>query len=403
MSSGEIVGKNAGNTNPGHKNTDTNPNRNKKIEEPTATEAQTHINSNTTTTTTTSTTSTTTTSTTEPTEPNQSSKFVEHTWSEISANNNVESSVWPPHLTKPAFEPVPTFSQLAAKSIAIESRRKSSTPNTAKRRASSAPAVRVTPASFLFGQQLGEGAYGRVVHAKRKDTNEEFAVKVMEKNFIKREKKVAFVMQEKNILSRLTHRNIVKLYFTFKDADNLYMVMDLCYGELLHYINHRSAMREEEGINGGAQENSALSLKETQFYIAEITEGLEYLHTHHIVHRDLKPENILLDYVGHVKIADFGTALDETKDEAKGGGNTEFCGTAQYVSPEVLEDRPANKGCDLWALGCIVYQVSCFDILFGFVWYCLVLFGFVWCGLCWGAEMCTRILIQMFVLFCFSA
>ena len=100
--------------------------------------------------------------------------------------------------------------------------------------------MRVGPGSFLFGQQLGEGAYGRVVHAKRKDTQEQFAVKVMEKNFIKREKKVSFVMQEKNILSKLSHRNIVKLYFTFKDADSLYMVMDLCYGELLHYIDHRA-------------------------------------------------------------------------------------------------------------------------------------------------------------------
>ena len=67
--------------------------------------------------------------------------------------------------------------------------------------------------------------------------------------------------------------------------------------------------------------------------------------------------NILLDYNGHVKVADFGTALDETKREQ--GADNVFCGTAQYVSPEVLEDRPANKGCDLWALGCIAYQVCC--------------------------------------------
>jgi 3-phosphoinositide dependent protein kinase-1 len=258
--------------------------------------------------------------------------FTEYTWEEISGNkNSCDSSIQT--ASSPPSSPLSTTS--IAKRIS-------------KKRLSTSPAVRVTAGSFLFGQQLGEGAYGRVVHAKRKDTDEEYAVKVMEKNFIKREKKVSFVMQEKNILSKLSHRNIVKLYFTFKDVESLYMVMDLCYGELLHYIVHRTNERNEKGIN-----DIALSLKEAHFYIAEIVEGLEYLHKHHIVHRDLKPENILLDYNGHVKIADFGTALDETKD----ADCVIFCGTAQYVSPEVLEDRPANKGCDLWALGCIVFQV----------------------------------------------
>ena len=242
-----------------------------------------------------------------------------HTWEDMTGNNNFEDSIFPDQLIKP--NKIINHNQNENKNKKDNNKQPQprdlkkvvQTPRSKQKRASTAPSVRVGPGSFLFGQQLGEGAYGRVVHAKRKDTQEQFAVKVMEKNFIKREKKVSFVMQEKNILSKLSHRNIVKLYFTFKDADSLYMVMDLCYGELLHYIDHRANDQEMNDI-----QQVALTLRETQFYTAEIGEGLEYLHTHGIVHRDLKPENILLDYNGHVKIADFGTALDTTKDKRTG-------------------------------------------------------------------------------------
>ena len=226
-----------------------------------------------------------------------------------------------------------------------------------RRESASSPSVRVGRKDFWFGTELGSGAFARVVHAKRKQTGDEYAVKIMEKGFIRKHKKVKFVMMEKNVLSQLSHPHIVKLYFTFQDTDpgNLYMAMDLCYGELLHYINYCA---EKERASKGV-ENRALSVANTQFYMAEIIEALEYLHSKNIVHRDLKPENILLDYAGHVKIADFGTALDMSKASAE-DEDLLFCGTAQYVSPEVLEDRPATKGSDLWAVGCIIFQVSLF-------------------------------------------
>jgi 3-phosphoinositide dependent protein kinase-1 len=72
-----------------------------------------------------------------------------------------------------------------------------------------------------------------------------------------------------------------------------------------------------------------------------------------VIHRDLKPENILLSETGHIKLTDFGTAKDETEEHRT---NT-FCGTAEYVSPEVLRDEEASRGCDLWALACMVYQM----------------------------------------------
>jgi 3-phosphoinositide dependent protein kinase-1 len=92
----------------------------------------------------------------------------------------------------------------------------------------------------------------------------------------------------------------------------------------------------------------------TQFYSAEIILALEYLHGCGVIHRDLKPENILLDKEGHIKITDFGTARLLTDDVDRANS---FVGTAQYVSPELLQDKVAFKSSDLWALGCIVYQL----------------------------------------------
>jgi 3-phosphoinositide dependent protein kinase-1 len=94
-----------------------------------------------------------------------------------------------------------------------------------------------SPADFMFGATLGEGAYARVVHARMKDSGTEYAVKIMEKRFIKKEKKVKFVMMERKVFSKVSHDRVVKLFFTFQDHNYLYMVMELCRGgELLDLI-----------------------------------------------------------------------------------------------------------------------------------------------------------------------
>ncbi|KAI8512154.1 3-phosphoinositide dependent protein kinase-1 [Branchiostoma belcheri] len=172
-------------------------------------------------------------------------------------------------------------------------------------------------------------------------------VKILEKRHIIREKKVPYVTREKDVLSRLNHPFFVKLYFTFQDTEKLCILVDddfgLSYaknGELLPYIQKLGSFDEEC----------------TRFYTAEIILALEHLHGLGIIHRDLKPENILLDEHMHIQITDFGTAkiLDPGNNQARANS---FVGTAQYVSPELLTNKAACKSSDLWALGCIIYQM----------------------------------------------
>ncbi|XP_031563299.1 3-phosphoinositide-dependent protein kinase 1-like [Actinia tenebrosa] len=195
------------------------------------------------------------------------------------------------------------------------------------------------PEDFKFGKILGEGSYSTVYVALEKATGKEYAIKVLEKRHMIREKKVPQVQREKEVLSKLNHPFFVKLYFTFQDKEKLYFGLSYAKkGELLPYINKLGAFDETC----------------TQFYSAEIISALEHLHSLHIIHRDLKPENILLDEKMHIQITDFGTAKILNDNDK---GRNSFVGTAQYVSPELLTDKRACKSSDIWALGCIIYQL----------------------------------------------
>lgn len=211
--------------------------------------------------------------------------------------------------------------------------------------------IELQPSDFYFGAALGEGAYARVVHAKSKKQGTEFAIKIMDKAHIKRENKVKNVLMERKILTMVSHPLIIKFHFSFQDPGYLYMVMDLAPGGiLLDLINSKQSENQNKGV-----ENQACDLRTTQFYTAEIIEALEYLHNLGIIHRDLKPENVLLDRVGHIKIGDFGTSAICTDNQSP---RTSFVGTQDYVSPEVLSgERKATKASDLWAVGCMIYQM----------------------------------------------
>ncbi|XP_062573313.1 3-phosphoinositide-dependent protein kinase 1-like isoform X1 [Saccostrea cucullata] len=206
--------------------------------------------------------------------------------------------------------------------------------------------VKKTPNDFIFGKVIGEGSYSTVYLAKEVDSNTEYAIKVLEKRHIMRERKTQYVMREKEVLMKLNHPFFIRLFYTFQDTDRLYFVLSYARrGELLDYIHKLSSFDEPC----------------TKWYTAEIVTALEYLHSKGIIHRDLKPENILLNDEMHIQITDFGSAKilkDGRVEEAPASGRTNsFVGTAQYVSPEVLTSKKAYYSSDLWALGCIVYQL----------------------------------------------
>ncbi len=209
---------------------------------------------------------------------------------------------------------------------------------------------------FNFGQTLGEGSYSTVLAATDRQTLKEYAIKVLDKRHIIKEKKVKYVNIEKDTLNRLTdHPGVVRLYFTFQDERSLYFVLDLASGgELLGFLKRMTTFDEEC----------------TRFYGAQILDTIEYMHKRGVIHRDLKPENVLLDDKMHVKITDFGTAKILEPPKVSSGGSafqpdaapensraSSFVGTAEYVSPELLTDKNACKASDLWAFGCIIYQL----------------------------------------------
>eukprot|EP01101_Sappina_pedata_P011364 TRINITY_DN7641_c0_g1_i1.p1 TRINITY_DN7641_c0_g1~~TRINITY_DN7641_c0_g1_i1.p1 ORF type:complete len:783 (-),score=239.63 TRINITY_DN7641_c0_g1_i1:105-2453(-) len=203
---------------------------------------------------------------------------------------------------------------------------------------------RVSLEDLEFGKTLGEGSYGTVSLATLKTTGAEFAVKILSKKQLIKENKVQWVSRERDILNALDHPFIVKLHYALQDAANLYFVMELCPGgELFDHIKRLGSF----------------NLKSAIHYTAEIIASLEYLHSQNIVHRDLKPENILLINTMHIKLIDFGTAksLGTSSGPSTTGRSNSFCGTAEYVSPELLNEKPVSKSCDLWALGCIIYQL----------------------------------------------
>ncbi|KAJ3025137.1 pkb-activating kinase-like protein, partial [Rhizophlyctis rosea] len=178
---------------------------------------------------------------------------------------------------------------------------------------------------------------------------------MLDKKHIIKEKKIKYVNVEKDVLNLCDHPGVVKLYYTFQDGASLYFCLEFAReGDLLGVLRKCGSFEKDTA----------------RFYVGEIVEVVGYLHGVGVVHRDLKPENILLDENMHIKITDFGTAKikkpsdpstssssSTTPDSEPTKQRNSFVGTAEYCSPELLNDRQATESSDIWAIGCILYQL----------------------------------------------
>nr|DAD48704.1 TPA_asm: hypothetical protein HUJ06_018641 [Nelumbo nucifera] len=212
-----------------------------------------------------------------------------------------------------------------------------------------APQENFTIQDFELGKIYGVGSYSKVVRAKKKDTGNVYALKIMDKKFITKENKTSYVKLERIVLDQLDHPGIIRLFFTFQDTFSLYMALESCEGgELFDQITWKGRLSEDEA----------------RFYAAEVVDALEYIHGVGLIHRDIKPENLLVTAEGHIKIADFGSVktMQDSKITVLPNASSDdksctFVGTAAYVPPEVLNSSPVTFGNDLWALGCTLYQM----------------------------------------------
>jgi len=186
---------------------------------------------------------------------------------------------------------------------------------------------------------IGKGSFGKVMQVRKRDTSRIYALKTIRKVHIVNRNEITHTLAERLVLARVNNPFIVPLKFSFQSEQKLYLVLAFVNGgELFHHLQREQCFNEER----------------SRFYSAELLLALEYLHELDVVYRDLKPENILLDYTGHIALCDFGLCKLNMKDSDT--TNT-FCGTPEYLAPEILTANGYNKTIDWWTLGVLLYEM----------------------------------------------
>jgi serine/threonine protein kinase len=181
---------------------------------------------------------------------------------------------------------------------------------------------------------------GKVFLVNEIKTNQIYALKVLRKDNIIRRNQVEHTKTERNVLGYVKHPFIVGMNMAFQSKDKLYFVLDYCAGgELFFHL----------GKLGKFPESRA------RFYAAEIFLAISYVHTLDIIYRDLKPENVLLDAQGHIRLTDFGLSKEGISSSSSGANS--FCGTPEYLAPEILNRQGHGRAVDWWSLGALLYEM----------------------------------------------
>ncbi|CAG9311718.1 unnamed protein product [Blepharisma stoltei] len=192
---------------------------------------------------------------------------------------------------------------------------------------------------FELLKVIGKGRFGKVLLVKKKISGELFAMKILKKKYIEECRQIEHTRTERKILARVDHPYIVKFYYAFQSNERLYFILEYCSGGELFFHLNRARRFDEERV---------------KFYSACLVLAIEHLHSKNIIYRDLKPENVLIDEDGFPKITDFGLSKEDCKDPRSARS---FCGTAEYLAPEVIIKQGYGKVVDWWSLGCIIYEM----------------------------------------------
>ncbi|XP_006523262.1 ribosomal protein S6 kinase alpha-2 isoform X2 [Mus musculus] len=197
------------------------------------------------------------------------------------------------------------------------------------------------PSQFELLKVLGQGSYGKVFLVRKvtgSDAGQLYAMKVLKKATLKVRDRVRSKM-ERDILAEVNHPFIVKLHYAFQTEGKLYLILDFLRGGDLFTRLSKEVMFTEEDV---------------KFYLAELALALDHLHGLGIIYRDLKPENILLDEEGHIKITDFGLSKEATDHDKRAYS---FCGTIEYMAPEVVNRRGHTQSADWWSFGVLMFEM----------------------------------------------
>ncbi|NWS49996.1 AKT2 kinase, partial [Probosciger aterrimus] len=201
--------------------------------------------------------------------------------------------------------------------------------------------TKATMNDFDYLKLLGKGTFGKVILVREKATGHYYAMKILRKEVIIAKDEVAHTVTESRVLQNTRHPFLTALKYAFQTNDRLCFVMEYANGgELFFHLSRERVFTEDRA----------------RFYGAEIVSALEYLHSRDVVYRDIKLENLMLDKDGHIKITDFGLCKEGVSD---GATMRTFCGTPEYLAPEVLEDTDYGRAVDWWGLGVVMYEMLC--------------------------------------------